>query len=328
LGKIMKVNVFSVFLFSFFVMGSMVSEDNASQDKPEAVEKVIEPDLATKGALIEAVFILQNKKNSLQRYFKRVKSTLVEVDHLIKDLVSERKVLFDHFYRNANNKDNMIDCILADLSFFYGEVLHINFIKGLYPRYLKQLQFFIDDITTTIEQFVNGKQSITFCKLKSQIDKFDNILDIVDQEERLIQLVLEAESIKLGCRKCKEKIGSRYRQLTVYEHTVKNKEDLFLVEQKECMERSIKKLKKHLNQLINDFANKQNKIKSLKQNLLSNYDQHQVFSSSKMCCGEGKDISPNIVFKSIKPQSLYWFIDLLEDVRKKLNKNFKLEDLV
>lgn len=328
----MKANILSIFLLSFFIVGLASCEVESPENKTiDTAQKMIERDLATKGALIEAIFILQNKKNTLARHLRRVKTTFIEIDHLIKDLVYERQILFDHFYSNPvqSNQNNIIDCILADLSVFYDEILHINLIKGIYPNYLKQLQSFIDDINNNIDQFVSGKKSITFCDLKTQVEKFDNILDIIKKEEELLRFVLEAESIKLNCKKYKEKINSRYRHLAVYEHNVKNKSDLFFIEQKELIDRSIKNLKKGMTKLINDLAKKQDKIKNLKEKLTKYYEEHQIFSRTKLCPQEEKsNSSEQVTFKTVKPQSLHWFIDNLEDIRKKLSKNFNLEDLV
>lgn len=331
----MKANFFSIFLLSFFSVGLIFSEGENS-DKPIAdtvVEKpAVGPDSATKGAIIEAIFILQNKKNSLVRHLRRVKIALLEIDHLIKDLVYERQVLFDHFYRNKMqvNGANMIDRILVDLSIFYDEILNINLIKGIYPNYLKQIQRFVDDIDNVIEQFVNGGSLITFCDLKMKIDKFDNILDIIEKEERLLKLVLEVENIKLSCKKYKDRIKSRYSQLELYENGVKNKEDAFFLDQKDLIDSSIKRLKKNMSKSISDLEGKQDKIKSLKQNLLRHYNEHQMYSFPKLLCPRGAKLhcTENVKLKSSKAESLGWFIDTLEDIRKKLNRNFNIEDSV
>lgn len=326
----MKANILSIFLLSFFIFSSTNSEnENIVNIASDIAQKNVEPNLAAKGALIEAIFILQNQKNKLARHLRKVKSTLVEIDHLIKDLVHEREMLFDHFYSKGmqSNKNNIIDSILADLSVFYGEILYINLIKGIYPNYLKQLQLFLDDINTNIDQFVGGKKSITFSDLKTQVDKFDNLLDAIEKEQELLKFVLDAETLKLNCKKYKEKIHSRHRQLAVFEHNAKNKEDQFFVEQKELINRAIKKLKNSMAKLINNLAIKQERIKSLKQNLIQHYEEHQKYSCVKLCPQEEAS-SAEVTFKSVKPQSLWWYIENLEVICKRLNKNFNLEDLV
>lgn len=330
----MKTNVFRVFLLSFFVVGQIFTENIISEkdvcdiiQKPEFVDE-----LATKGALIEAVFILQNKKNSLARHLRRVKIALLEVDHLIKDLVYERQILFDHFYRHKvqSAPANKIDRILIDLSVFYNEMLNINLIKGIYPNYLKQIQQFVNDIDSTIAQFMSGNPLITFSDLQIKVAKFDNILDIIDQEQQLFDLVLESENIKLNRKKHKDRINSRYSQLALYQDSIQNKENSLFIEYKDLVDSSIKRLKKAMAKCVRDIECKQGKIEYIKQNLTKYYNDHQAYARPAFCgskspLGIGIE-NAKLMDVKVEP-SLNWFINSVEDIRRQLNKNFNIEDL-
>jgi len=330
----MKVNVFSIFLLSFCISCLLFADNEVSEVATAATIQppLVELNLATKGALIEAVFILQNMKNRFDRHLRRVKIALLEVDHLIKDLVYERQILFDHFYRNKvqQSNANMIDRILVDLSVFYGEILNINLIKAIYPRYLKQVQYFVDDIGRTIEQFVSGTDCIASHDLQMKIDKFDNILDIIGKEEKYLKLMIEIENIKLNCKKYKDRINSRNGQLKLYQDSIKDKEDPCFIEHKGLIDSSIKYLKKSMSKLINELEDKKDKIKSIKQGLKKHYIEHEKYSQASLF--NFRDSLPlnasqvRVSTPTIDP-SFNWFIEKIEEISKKLNKNFNIEDL-
>jgi len=327
----MKANVFSIFLLSCLIVRAIFSENEISEIVPSPVLQgpLIETNWATKGALIEAIFILQNKKNSLVKNVRRVKIALLEVDHVIKDLVYERQVLFDHFYRNKAQQSgaNMIDRILVDLSVFYNEILNINLIKGIYPNYLKQIHYFVHDIENSIEQFVGGNKLIAPGRLQTKIAKFDNILDIIEKEEQFLKLMVEAENLKLICKKYKDRISSRQSQLSLYGDSVKDKEDPFFIEHNDLIENSIKSLKKNMSKSINELEEKKDKIKSIKQNLNKHYGQHQLYSLTRSS-NTGMPVLQLGKSSSTKPEfPLNWYVERIEEISKKLNKNFNIEGL-
>lgn len=265
--------------------------------------------LATKGALIEAIFILQNKKNALIKSAKKIKIALMDADHLIKDLVYERQVLFDLYHNKRHNgTNNMIDRILTDMSVGYKEILNINLIKGLFPNRLKQIGVCITNLENVIDRFANPANKITFDELQLEIIKFDNILDILKKEEELLSSVLSIEKIKLKCKKFKDQISSRQEQLDLYTKNVVDKNAQF-DEHKSLIEGSIKRINKTLSSYSNQLEQKQNKNKIIKQNLF------------KLCEGFKRIDDGKFDFGLVR------FDETLEKIKDKLNRNFNIGDL-
>lgn len=174
---------------------------------------------ASRGARVEASFILQGKHNALLEHMQKVKRRLEEAQLTKKKLPQERELIasklekVEQEYRKigqfgrrrrvgiVREERAQLSTLLAILDI---ELKYACLIDKLYPQYSREL----DMLSLGLSKFIaelSEPEPILYAKVRSEIERGFAIKDKIEIEAQIMQLLLDSEKQRVhGIHKQKQ----------------------------------------------------------------------------------------------------------------------------
>jgi hypothetical protein len=239
-------------------------------------------ELASKGARVEATFILQNKHNTLLEHMQKVKKQLEDAEITRKKLKQERELLSEklqkitsEYSKLSQQKDakpgiarrmqilqNEQRQLRSLLSLLDLEVRHASLITDLYPEYSKELDLLSLGLNKAIGE-ISENESIPYREVRATVDKAFLIRDKINTEARGITLIFELDKKLLTLEHKQQMLTSKEQELTAAESELDSPKT---IRQKELLVKQIKNLKRNISQVQESINAQKKAALTLKEN--------------------------------------------------------------
>jgi hypothetical protein len=271
---------------------------------------------ASNGAIVEAVFILQNKNMKLtQRVIALDQALQAAKDNSNKlsqetiELESKLKAKREHFteliiQRSMGIKLDTLDKSIAlerEVGHLVKEkaknglaIRHDQFIQMFYPEYKKRLEQFIETISNHVKQFPLDSD-MDDEKIRKEVKRADIIKDIVDAQEEILGLIFDIDQRKLELEHSHLLVNALKKTVTSLERLVKSNGEKEMIGK-------IRRLKKELTLMTEVRRN-------VNQALIA---QHQMLKNTKIHLGRLNHTLNTLDEFHTKERA--WFITRLEQL--------------
>ncbi len=239
---------------------------------------------ASKGARVEASFILQSKHNALLEHMQKVKKKLEEAQLITKKLAEERELIAQKLDKVEKEYQKLVQqpqrrrrtgivkeerarlaTLLAVLDI---ELKYACLIEKVYPQYSREL----DMLSLGLSKFIaelSEQEPILYVKIRSEIERGFTIKNKVETEARIMELILDIEKRKVHVDHRQKQIAEKQDKLKMIEDEIsrygisKKRSDY-----QSSLKKQIDYLKKLIPRLHSRLQTKKQELESLKEQAL------------------------------------------------------------
>lgn len=164
--------------------------------------------VCSKGEIIENMFILQNKRNSLVEQLSSLKNIINENKLDVKQLSDNRVQLNKLHASKLQSFKNLLNlCLLREIELIKNDIENLeedltvqerdlynaHTVYLIYPRWIKELEFFVDYLNNVINRFIE-MEDIEVNDMSKAVKQADLMKDISDIQAQILNLFLKIKS--------------------------------------------------------------------------------------------------------------------------------------
>lgn len=286
----------SVLFFTNIIFAA--SQQNAPE-VPIDIQKIEiqQPEKATTGAITEAVFILQNRKNTCTDFIKKSKDMLedVRVKNIIK-LNDQKDVLSVPPAAGTTTDIAAISIAQVGGKIEESEKGRTNMILCFFPEYIKQLENIINHIEARIQAF-GQDQNLLYSRLREEVEKINKAEEIIKVQDNLLEATFALAKQKAILDDCQKKITENQRNYGLFKNSESKKSSDYVQRKMSSIEKDLKEqftkfidaksvydlkknklvmLKKQLKPLFAEFSQLEESEKIINKLLMETFDKCQA----------------------------------------------------
>lgn len=290
------LNSLSILFFTNIIFAA--SQQNAPE-VPIDIQKIEiqQPEKATTGAITEAVFILQNRKNTCTDFIKKSKDMLedVRVKNIIK-LNDQKDVLSVPPAAGTTTDIAAISIAQTGGKIEESEKGRTNMILCFFPEYIKQLENIINHIEARIQAF-GQDQNLLYSRLREEVEKINKAEEIIKVQDNLLEATFALAKQKAILDDCQKKITENQRNYGLFKNSESKKSSDYVQRKMSSIEKDLKEqftkfidaksvydlkknklvmLKKQLKTLFAEFSQLEESEKIINKLLMETFDKCQA----------------------------------------------------
>lgn len=246
---------------------------------------------ASKGAIIEAVFILQNRQINIEEFLNNAKMDLKQADllenelnkkecNLLVKVLEEIEKIPSSLFRPFYNKlffnifyefNGIFENDFSDILICFKKLKLIEFIKFIYPLHIKELIFFINQINDNVIFLEQQSENSIFEKdLKSIVNRANLMEDIVRLQDDMIILFIQIMEQEFKFLQFYQMFKINFKSLQMLQNKYASSKSYLLEAQISNTEEKVERYKELAQFTYLDLADKKCKFQ-IKRNYLNEF---------------------------------------------------------